>query len=223
MATDQRVVPPEPSRGRPSRARTRGPAFTLIELLVVIAIMTLLASLVAALAKYASDQKKISRVTADLAKWSALIGNYHDKLGFYPPSSPNAPYGPAVNSLFYELAGSQLNGATYTTLTTGDTIDKAAVQAAFGLSGLVNAATEQGESTSFGRTIQAADLINVTLPGLGAPIKLLRVPVQGTPPYGFTNTWHYNSVQPQHNPNSYDLWAELLIGGKTNIIGNWKR
>ena len=200
-----------------------GAGFTLIELLVVISIMTLLAGLIIALARYASDQKKISRVTADLAKWAMMIGNYHDKLGYYPPSNPSNPYGPAVTPLFYELAGTLLTGTTYATLTTQDTIEKNVVQSAFGLNGLANSATEPGESTSFGRNIQAGDLIDVTLPGLNGPIKLPRVPVSGPPPYGSTNTWHYNSVKPEHNPNSYDLWAELLIGGKTNIIGNWKR
>jgi prepilin-type N-terminal cleavage/methylation domain-containing protein len=205
-------------RRRPGTRR----AFTLIELLVVISIMALLAALVIGLAKYAAEHKKITRVTADLAKWAGMIDNYHDKLGFYPPCNPASPYGPAVTPLFYELAGCDLSGTTYTTLTTRDTIDKPTVQAAFLLGGLANAATEQGEATSFGRKIQAADLIAVTLPGLSVPIKLPWVPVTGPPPYGSTNTWHYNSVQPQHNPNSYDLWAELLIGGKTNIIGNWK-
>jgi type II secretory pathway pseudopilin PulG len=195
----------------------------LIELLVVISVMALLAGLVVLGARYAADQKKISRVTADLSKWSAMIDNYYHKLGYYPPNNPSNPYGPAVTPLFYELAGSMNNGTTYTTLTTRDAIDKTTVQAAFGVNGLANSATEQGEATSFGLNIQAADLIQVTLPGLNAPIKLPRVPVMGTPPYGNTNTWHYNSVQPQHNPNSYDLWAEIMIGGRTNIIGNWKR
>jgi prepilin-type N-terminal cleavage/methylation domain-containing protein len=223
MATDLPAVLCGPTCRPLARRPGRRSAFTLIELLVVIAIMTVLAGLIVALARHASEQKKLSRVTADLAKWSSMIDNYHEKLGFYPPNNPANPYGPAVTPLFYELAGAELSGTTYTTLTTRDTIDKATVLAAFGLNGLVNSATEQGESTSFGRNIQAADLIIVTLPGVNAPIKLPGVPVMGPPPYGSTNTWHYNSVKPEHNPNSYDLWAELLIGGKTNIIGNWKR
>jgi hypothetical protein len=36
------------------------------------------------------------------------------------------------------------------------------------------------------------------------------------------NPWRYNASTPTHNPDSYDLWAEILIAGKTNIIGNWK-
>ncbi len=213
----------------PARARrsNRGGAFTLIELLVVIAVMTLVAGLVVGLARYASEQKKISRVTADLSKWSTMIDNYHDKLGFYPPNNPDNNYGAAVTPLFYELAGSTNDGTTYTTLTTRDSIDKPSLQAAFGVKGLANSAivsaSEPGETTSFARNLRAGDLISVTLPGLNAPVKLPFVPVMGTPPYGSTNTWHYNSVRPQHNADTYDLWAEIMIAGKTNIIGNWKR
>jgi hypothetical protein len=34
-------------------------------------------------------------------------------------------------------------------------------------------------------------------------------------PYG------YNSSSPQHNPKSFDLWVDILAGGKTNRISNW--
>ncbi|HVR35031.1 MAG TPA: hypothetical protein VMS21_04195, partial [Methylomirabilota bacterium] len=36
------------------------------------------------------------------------------------------------------------------------------------------------------------------------------------------NPWRYNTVNPVHNPESYDLWAEFYIGGELQIIGNWK-
>jgi prepilin-type N-terminal cleavage/methylation domain-containing protein len=212
------------------RARSDAPyqvgarkAFTLVELLVVISIMGLIAALIVGVAKHATDQKKITRVTTELGKWITMIDNYHDKLGFYPPCNPQNPYGPAVNALYYELAGAMLNGSTYTTLTTSSTVTKANVAAAFGLQGIANSATEVGEATSFGRNIQASDVLQVTLPGLNSPVQLLRVSVAGPPPYGVTNTWHYNSKNPTNNPNSYDLWAEIQIGSQTRIIGNWKR
>ncbi len=207
-------------------------AFTLLELLVVIGVMGLIAAMIVGLAKYATDQKKITRVTAELAKWSIMIDNYHNKLGFYPPCDPAAKYGPAVTPLFYELVGTEYDpGAyTYTTLTTRNlsgtnkvTITKADVDAAFGLKGLVNSATEKGEASCFGLEIQAADLLTVTLPGMSNPVKLPRVPAKGVPPWDANNTWHYNSKNPTNNPNSYDLWAEIVVGDKTNIIGNWKR
>jgi hypothetical protein len=58
-------------------------------------------------------------------------------------------------------------------------------------------------------------------------VELLVVPVPG--PNDLTtesgrkiNPWRYNSKTPVHNPDTYDLWAEIVIGGQTNIIGNWK-
>ena len=37
------------------------------------------------------------------------------------------------------------------------------------------------------------------------------------------NPWRYNSSSPTNNPNSYDLWVDVLIGGKTNRFSNWSR
>jgi hypothetical protein len=36
------------------------------------------------------------------------------------------------------------------------------------------------------------------------------------------NSWRYNSTSPIHNVGKYDLWAEVIIGNNTNVIGNWK-
>ena len=47
------------------------------------------------------------------------------------------------------------------------------------------------------------------------------------PPYsGFVGNycaWRYNSSNPVNNPGSYDLWVDVLIGGKTNRFCNWSR
>ena len=54
-----------------------------------------------------------------------------------------------------------------------------------------------------------------------ADIQVLVVPVELEP--GQINPWRYDaSSTNRHNPDSYDLWAEISIGGKTKIIGNWK-
>ena len=46
-----------------------------------------------------------------------------------------------------------------------------------------------------------------------------------------TNAWRYvvakprrgqNDPYPTNNPNTFDLWAEVVIRGRTNLIGNWK-
>ncbi|HOW79554.1 MAG TPA: hypothetical protein PK406_08895, partial [Verrucomicrobiota bacterium] len=35
------------------------------------------------------------------------------------------------------------------------------------------------------------------------------------------NPWRYNSSNPTNNPNSFDLWMDIAVGGKTNRICNW--
>ena len=37
------------------------------------------------------------------------------------------------------------------------------------------------------------------------------------------NPWRYNSSNPTNNPGSYDLWIQLKIAGKTNLICNWSK
>jgi hypothetical protein len=37
------------------------------------------------------------------------------------------------------------------------------------------------------------------------------------------NPWRYNSSNPTNNPGSYDLWVQLSIAGKTNLICNWSK
>jgi hypothetical protein len=34
--------------------------------------------------------------------------------------------------------------------------------------------------------------------------------------------WRYNVSNPTNNPGSFDLWVELDIAGKKEIVGNWK-
>jgi hypothetical protein len=37
------------------------------------------------------------------------------------------------------------------------------------------------------------------------------------------NPIRYNSSSPTNNPNSYDLWIDVVIDGKTNRISNWSK
>ena len=37
------------------------------------------------------------------------------------------------------------------------------------------------------------------------------------------NPWRYNSSSPTNNPNSFDLWIELNLGGKTFLVCNWSK
>jgi prepilin-type N-terminal cleavage/methylation domain-containing protein len=68
-------------------------------------------------------------------------------------------------------------------------------------------------------------------PGNMVPIKLLITAVGGPdstynplgPNAPGINPWRYNSSNPTNNPGAYDLWVQLSIGGKTNLVCNWSK
>lgn len=203
----------------------RAGAFTLIELLVVIAIIGIVATLVLGLVGRAVTSRKISRVKTELAQLETAIDSYQLKKGFYPPSNGDTNI-VITNQLFYELKGTTFTNGEFQTLDGTERIKDSDIGDFFTVKGFANSSPKGAE------TIEAKNFF----PGLKstqyAPIstspdvKVLVVPVEG--PNDITvgtkkiNPWRYNSSTPTHNPDSYDLWAEILIAGKTNIIGNWK-
>lgn len=193
-------------------------AFTLIELLVVIAIIGILAALITNLSKSAADKRKIARVRAELAELETVIDAY-EKSGSYPPDNGNlindGPDRPsaATNQLFYELAGATFDDTLneYTSLN-GEKITRADVQKYFNRDGIANSLSAKQYFAPRENRHKAI---------AGSTVRVLVVPVEFAP--GQVNPWHYDaSSTNRHNLESYDLWAEFIIGGKTNIIGNWK-
>lgn len=189
-------------------------AFTLIELLVVIAIIAILAALIVGLTSSAGAAKVRSRVKTELAALETVIGKYHRQYGFYPPDHSRMPPPPPgqlstnqLTPLYYELTGTEPPVPV-----------KANVFNAFGINGIVNS------------SINPADKPNNFHPNLptkgfekmpaNPDVLLLVVPYKG--PAGDYNPWHYRSSKPEHNSDGFDLWAEVTINGKTEVIGNWK-
>ena len=209
-----------------NRNRQAG-AFTLVELLVVITIISLLSALIAGGARLAIQKNKIHRVQAEMGQIKNAIDNYKSRKGFYPPDNPNNPQ---TNALYYELVGT-INANTagiYVTLDDRATVTNTTIRPDLknhcGVDGLVNSTTstnpkDEGFSAeNFLKSLKNAEIeIDVELDG--SRIALLDVPVDG--PNGDFNPWHYVSSGPVNNPDSYDLWAEIMIGKQTNIICNW--
>ena len=193
-------------------------AFTLIELLVVIGIIGILAALITNLAGPAADKRKIARVKVELAELETVIDAYQEKLGSYPPDNryltndgPDRPSA-ATNQLFYELVGATINNAQdeYTSIR-GEKITSQDVDKYFHRDGIANSLEAKQFFAPKANRHKA----------IAGNVQVLVVPVDFRP--GEINPWHYDaSSTNRHNPDSYDLWAEVLIGGKTNIIGNWK-
>lgn len=204
---------------------TRAGAFTLIELLVVIAIIGIIAALLVNLAGPAAKGRKIARVNAELNQLVTVIESYKAAKNFYPPSHTNS-INVVSNQLFYELTGTIYSEANneFQTINGSEKISPATVDSFFGAKGFVNSATDRSEVKNYFPNLKAAQYAEISS---NPDVELLIVPVEGpndtpTPSGKKINPWRYNSVNPVHNPDTFDLWAEIVIGGKTNIIGNWK-
>lgn len=198
--------------------QTSARAFTLIELLVVIAIIGVLAGLIIGVGPGAYNKKVLSRVQTELAGLVTVIEHYNEKVGNYPPDNTNNPAQPP---LFYELTGtiSKDDGdpITYRTINGQESILTSDVKRFFGIDGFSNSDADSENVKNFYPNLKPSQFKEIST----APdVEVLVVPYKG--PTGNLNPWRYNSSNPVHNPGSYDLWAEIVMGSKTNIIGNWK-
>lgn len=203
----------------------RAGAFTLIELLVVIAIIGIIAALIANLAGKAATSRKIARVRTELVQLETAIESYKEKKGFFPPSNGNTN-NVMTNQLYYELTGTIFDSVDkYQTINGSETISTNVIDTFFGVQGFANSATaaDRSEVKNFFAASKSAQYAEVSS---NPDVELLVVPVEGPNDIDVNgrkiNPWRYNSSTPTHNPDSFDLWAEIIVAGRTNIIGNWK-
>jgi len=224
-------------------------AFTLIELLVVISIIAILAAFTIPVLKTIARKKVLDRTRAEMAQIETAIDSYKAAYGFYPPGNGRTPkYDPAtpatwdqamINPLYFELLGTTNNkpadpvNGTYYTLDGSANIGAGSdIDNAFGVSGFVNtmkpgvgedvpAARNFLPGLNPNRFMSASNntvLATVLVASVGGPDVNYR-PFHGTPNF---NPWRY--VYPGiNNPSSYDLWVQLSIGGRTNLICNWSQ
>jgi len=214
--------------------RSTPSAFTLIELLVVIAVIAILAALVIPVSGAVRAAGTKRRAMAEMTEVETLIESYKAKLGHYPPDNPGNPL---LNQLYYELMGTTNDTHNYITLDGSATVSILSVSALFGpnVSGFVNSTKggggdEAGGATRFIKGLKPGQIGSVK-PNQG-PVLLVGVPWQkgpppfATPPLGTStnlNPWRYNQSSPTNNPNTYDLWLDVVIGGKPFRICNWNK
>lgn len=218
-------------------------AFTLAELLVVIVIILVLAGVGVVGIGAAKKAQYKHVVRAELEVIEIALENYKTKYGFYPPGNqlsggPN--YSPAIYSqLYYELAGTVIDGGNFVTLDGRSKIAINSVTNAFGVGGFVNCTKGSGEDAIIAKNFlpslkQKQFNTDVTNNNVNTTVLITSVsgPDQNYNPLNFPviipvyppfpNPIRY--VCPgTNNPNSYDLWVQLVISGQTNLICNWSR
>jgi prepilin-type N-terminal cleavage/methylation domain-containing protein len=207
-------------------------AFTLIELLVVISIIGILAGFAFGVLGGAKRQQYIKAAGAELQQVESALENYKAKYGSYPPGNA---VNPMLSQLYYELVGTTNNGVNYVTLDGASTILVGSVSQAYGVGGFINCSKGSGEDAAIAKNFLTDLKANRTYYpvtnnsyGQNIPTTVLITSAGGPDPnYQPLNAPGLNPfryVYPGvNNPNSYDLWIDLSIKGKTNRISNWSR
>jgi prepilin-type N-terminal cleavage/methylation domain-containing protein len=240
-----KIIGNRKSEGRPS------PAFTLVELLVVISIIALLAAFTIPALKSFKRAAVLNQTKAEMAQLETAIESYKAAYGFYPPG--NSSYNPANSAtfsatyftpLYYELMGTKNTNpnnpglGTYQTLDgsvsiLGTDLTTAPAPGPLGVGGFINYAKPGAiedviAAKNFLPGLKANQIgypvTNLSYPTIALAVIITAVggPDPGTAPLGTANPWRY--VNPGvNNPQSYDLWVQLDVSGKTNLVCNWNK
>jgi prepilin-type N-terminal cleavage/methylation domain-containing protein len=208
--------------------------FTLIELLIVISIIAVLAAFTIPVFSGVKRQQYIRHTQAELALLETAIERYKSAYGFYPPDNTNNVM---VSQLYYELEGTTNNNHVYQTLDGSAQINDSSLAApnvvtAFGVGGFMNcsksgAAEDAAVARNFLPDLKQNQYAVVTNNNVGVTILVGSVggPDINYKPFNVSglNSWRYNSSNPTNNPGAYDLYIQLVIAGKTNLICNWSK
>ena len=218
---------------QPWSAIVRARAFTLIELLVVIAIIGVLAAFIIPTLKAVKRNQYLSNAKAELALMESAIEAYKSTYGFYPPNSTLLVNNIPINPLYYELLGTTNNNGTYQTLDgSAQPISLTSMTAAFNLGGFINctkpgAGEDAAAAKNFLPDLKPNQYGVITNGNNIAVTELLCSvggPDPGYRPFGVSdlNPWRY-SYPGTNNSGGYDLYVQLVISGKTNLVCNWSK
>jgi len=186
--------------------------------------MAILAGMLIPISGAASRARIKAKTRTELEQVATGIELYKAKLGHYPPDNP---LNPATNQLYFELLGTIFTNGIYTTLDGSAQVSASSLSTVFSpaVGGFVN--TSQGAVGDEGRS--ASPFLPGLKPGQialinnsgGNQVKILVSSVSAS--LNRLTTICYVSSSPTNNPNSYDLWVDVLINGVTNRISNWNK
>ena len=223
------------TRPMPRSIRPLSSGFTLIEMIIVIGIILILAAMVFPITGAVKKIQVRTRARGELTQMETAIEAYKAKLGFYPPDNGTNYH---VNQLYYELLGTTNIGTAtapvYQTLDGSSRITAASLSTFItNISGFMNCARGGGgdegpTARPFIKGLKPNQWLTVTnMTGLPTPIfAVLGAGLDGWELLQAANSykinpWRYNSSNPRYNPKSFDLWIDVLVGGKINRICNW--
>ncbi|HEY3760945.1 MAG TPA: type II secretion system protein [Verrucomicrobiae bacterium] len=206
-------------------------AFTLIELLAVIAVIGVLAAFLLTVMGGVTRTKYINTATAQMHQIETALDSYKAAYGTYPPAGTNC----LMNPLYYELVGTT-NSFPSATPSMATTLDGAAngAPAGFGMSGFINCnkpgsgGENSAQARDFLLDLKTTQLGNITNSVYTNYFLVTSIggPDAGYEPAGMpagmqgVNPWRY-AYPGTNNPNGYDLWIQLVINRKTNLVCNW--
>ncbi len=187
-------------------------AFTLIELLVTITIIGVIAALTLPVYHSAKRMTTLAVVKSEMASIETAIGGYHRDYGFNPPSGTNS----LANPLFIELAGTvNQKKIGYTLL--DNPSQSIIIIPTNSINGYVNCTRDgSGEDVPFAKNY-LKNLNPKTLNNLYDGFPVLITVVGNSP-----SIWRYAN-HGTNNPEAYDLWTQVVINGKTNLVCNWSK
>lgn len=156
---------------------------------------------------------------------------YHQRFGCYPPDTRTGPnpqiVDPVFNPLLYELSGvlydsglGLFTGTGFPPLTVRE------VQTLFRLSRFTNTvpATPGAVPENFLNSLQTTVFGIHEMPDVST-FGYLPPPEEMDPEVCAEfdiSPWRYVSSNPTNNPGKYDLWMELGLGNRRQVIGNWQ-